>query len=132
MGLGVPDTSGGALFNITYANTTQANSTNYVTGVEIAGFWDIIASAGLLGSLLLGGASILIGLFLSKDDKTIAVFAGIAIGVFWYFSTTILSLVIYSINQKFPAWVTGLEVLMFVPLAVGYIVALIEFIRGND
>ena len=123
---------GNQLVNTSYYATT--NSTQYIESFTISNiFKDLFTNTGFLATLaVIALASVTVGYFNSNVDTLGAIKAGIAIGIFYAFNTTIYSLLSYAISNEYPAWIVGIEAIIFIPLTIGYIVALVEFLGGTD
>ena len=100
-------------------------------GFQISDFWEYIFGdvTGLLATLI--GTGIAIGLFAS-GRADIAIFAGIASAVLVLFLPAMVFFVSYAITNDFSAWATAFLAMIFIPLSVGYIIALFKYIGGGS
>jgi hypothetical protein len=100
-------------------------------GFQVSDFWDYIFGdvTGLLATLI--GTGIAIGLF-ATGRADIAIFAGIASAVLVLFLPAIVFFVSYALTHNFSAWATAMLAIIFIPLAVGYIIALFKYIGGGS
>ncbi len=106
---------------------------NSVAGfnITISNFWEFIfnATTGVFASVAFTGVAI--GL-LATGRADIAIFAAIVTSILVLFIPTIAFAVIYAIESGFSPWVTALLAMIFIPLTVGYVIALFKYIGGGQ
>jgi len=82
-------------------------------------------TTGLLATLIGGG--IALGLFVTGRSD-IAIFAGVASSVLIIFLPTMAFSLAYAIENNFSFWIIGILTMIFVPLSLGYIMAILKYI----
>ncbi len=109
---------------------TYGEVTNITTSAS--GFYNtlFLSTGGLLAALAAGGA-LVIGLYKLGFSMETAVVIPLVIGTMVLFAETFVNLLSYVVSNG-TALISAVIVLIFVPLLLGYILSLIEFIRGND
>lgn len=111
---------------------TSFNGTAYISSGDTSqsnSFWDYIFNngTGLIAGLVAAG--IAAGLFIS-GRADIAINASIASGVLVLFLPTLVFFTGYAIANNFSSWATGIIAMIFIPLTVGYVIALFKYITG--
>ena len=111
----------------------EFNTDNSVSGFGIttSGFEDYLfnSTTGLLATL--AGVGVTIGLLVSGRID-MALYAGVCSAVLFMFLPSLAFMLIYAIEADFSPWVTSIIALIAVPLSVGYIIALINYIGGRQ
>jgi hypothetical protein len=106
-------------------STTHGLATADIT---ISPFWDYLFN-GLFATVLT--ILVAVGIVLSgRYDILIA--ATFACGVLFMFVPSILFPLTYALQNDFPVWITSILALTFGVLTIGYIIALVEYIKGTD
>lgn len=108
------------------------------TNITISSFWDYVFNPikdafsgwGLLWGL--GVSSAIIAGLTYSGRLDIAIFAGFASAVLFAFIPTLFFSVRYALDNNFPVWAISFLAIIFIPLTIGFILALVEYIRGTD
>lgn len=106
---------------------------NSITGfqVTISNLWEYIFNLnfGLLATI--GGFGVAAGLVVvGRPD--IAINAGIASAVLFLFLPSIAFPIVYALENNFAIWTTALLAMIFIPLTVGYLIALFKYISTGN
>lgn len=122
------------LFNL--VGLSYIPSTGEIANVTISAssFSDALFGTGGIKGLLIvlaaAGGAVIVGLFAKTSGENLILLPFIT-GTLVLFLECFISLINYSIGS-YPSWVTGIIVIIFLPLSIGYIVAMAEFFRGTD
>jgi hypothetical protein len=97
-----------------------------LTTFENSGFYAEVTAAL---ALLVGTLGIAIGV-LTRGYSTTAIMAGVAVGVLTFFVGDLVSIVSYA-NQS-GGWIGYVAFAIMTPLVFGYILSVLDWVRGHD
>lgn len=126
-----------ALVNMTkigLSNSSDPNCPNCINSFDI-GFSDLkdfLFSTGAIAGILTGLGLAAIGAsFFAKGQTENFIILPLITGVLGLFIQTFVAIIRYTIAYNV-AWATAIVSLIFIPLTIGFIIALAEFFRGTD
>ena len=129
-----------AVFRITgvgFEENTSAPDYGAVTSANVSasGFFNILFGSGSLNGILLAliasGGAILVGLYTRGISFETVIIIPFITGTLILFLETFTNLMAYSIGTGSDL-VSAVTILIFVPLSAGFIISMVEFIRGSD
>lgn len=108
-------------------NTDNSLNTVSVSGSGLDNYF-FLGTGGFLAAIAATGVGI--GLFaLGKGD--IAIKASIATAIFTTFAVNIIFPLKYALELGISAWVISILAVLFIPLTIGFFIALIYFVVGG-
>jgi len=126
-----------SIFSFANIGFAEDNSLNQ-TDISFSNFYDYIFDAkdtdedgdGFGWLALLVGTGLAIGLF-AAGKPDIAIKAGFASAIFVVFVSTLYYPVTHALETGVAAWATGILAVIFIPLSIGFLFALVEYIVGG-
>ena len=119
---------------IGFTNSSDPNCPNCINSFDI-GYSDIfhfLFSTGAILGILTGLGLAAIGAsFFAKGQTENFIILPFITGVLGLFIQTFVAIIIYAISSGV-SWAAAIVSLIFIPLTIGFVIALVEFFRGTD